>query len=348
MRRLLAVLLPLMLVVPSAASAQAEAPGLVSIARAAAEQNGFSGVVLVAAGDDVLVDRGFGEANREWGIANGVDTRFRLGSLTKQFTAALVLKLVDDGKVDLDAPIARYLDDAPAGWAKVSVRDLLAHTSGIPNFTTMDGFDAWAMTAREPNEIVGFFRGQPLDFAPGSRFEYSNSNYEVLGLLLQRVTGRAYGALLHDRLFAPLGLGDSGLDSDALVLPHRAAGYRWRDGALVRARGISISVPWAAGGVYSTSHDLLDWARALYGGRVLSAESLAAMTRKGPGDYGLGQEVGAFRGHRLIEHEGRIEGYSSYLGYLPDWKLTVVVLSNVSDTPAGVLAHRLIEGYAAR
>lgn len=346
MRPFLGLLIALT-IMPATALARTPSPAtsLLAIAQQAADQNGFSGTVLVVADGKILLDRGFGQASREWHVPNMPDAHYRIGSLTKQFTAALVLQLRDEGRVDLKASVRHYLPSAPTSWEKVSVRDLLAHRSGIPNFTGMEGFDIWAMQPHQPAALLDFFREAPLDFDPGTRFEYSNSNYIVLGLLLEHVTGRHYAELLDERLLGPLGLSDSGLDRDDLVLPRRAVGYQWRNGALAPARGGSISVPWSAGGMYSTTHDLWKWERALFDGRVVSSASLRDMTTPGLGDYGLGLAISTFQGHRLFDHEGRIEEFSAYLGYLPDWKMTVVILSNISDTPGGVLAHRLLAGY---
>ena len=235
-----------------------------AVVRSYAESdNTFMGAVLVAEGDRVLLDKGYGSADLEWNIPNAPDVRFRLGSLTKQFTAALVLLLQQDGKLRLDDPVVKHLPDAPKAWEKITVAHLLGHTSGIPNFTRDKAFAAWSMSAHTHAEEIAFFRDKALDFAPGERFAYSNSNelydgsslnaeplafepgsqyaysnsnYAVLGAIIEAVGGGEYRDLLHERLFAPLGLESTGLDTDELVLPRRAQGYHPGKNGPVHAR----------------------------------------------------------------------------------------------------------------
>ncbi|MBW4045173.1 MAG: beta-lactamase family protein [Acidobacteria bacterium] len=250
--------------------------------------NAFMGAVLVASGDQVLLDKGYGEANLEWNIPNAPDVKFRLGSLTKQFTATLVLLLQQEGRLHLEDPVNKYLPDAPKTWERITLANLLGHTSGIPNFTDDKEFETWRMNPHTSAEELAFFRDKPLGFEPGTKFAYSNSNYEVLGLVIEKASGQKYGDLLRERIFQPLGMHDTGLDTDELILPKRAQGYMKGKDGLVRARSESMSVPWAAGSIYSTTGDLLLWEHGLFGGKVLNQASLQVMTTAGKGDYGLG------------------------------------------------------------
>ncbi len=220
------------------------------------------GAVLVADGDRLLLDKGYGTADLEWSIPNAPNVRFRLGSLTKQFTAALVLLLQQDGKLHIEDPINKYLPDAPKAREKITLANLLGHTSGIPNFTNDKAFETWKMSSHTHEEEVALFRDKPLVFEPGSQYAYSNSNYEVLGTLIEQVSGRSYGDLLKERLFQPLGMVNSGLDTEELILPRRAQGYQQGQSGLEHARSESLTVPWAAGGLYSTTGDLLCWERS--------------------------------------------------------------------------------------
>src|SRR5664279_2043516 len=288
--------------------------------------NAFMGTVLVVDGDHVLLDKGYGMADLEWGIPNIPDAKFRLGSLTKQFTAALVLLLRQDGKLKISDPISTYLPDAPKAWEKVTLAELLGHTSGIPSFTELKEFPAWSMSPRTPTEELAFFSDKPLEFDPGSRFHYSNSNYEVLGVVIEKVSGKKYGDLLRERIFDPLGMKDSGLDTDQLVLPKRAQGYMPGPGGLVLARSESMTVPWAAGSIYSNTGDLLKWQHGLFGGKVLSAESLKAMTTPGKGEYGLGVMVSKKAELDVVQHGGGIEGFNTNLMYVRDKRIAIVVL----------------------
>jgi CubicO group peptidase (beta-lactamase class C family) len=316
---------------------------LEQVASSYTAKNAFMGAVLVVDGDRVLLDKGYGMADLEWGNANAPDVKFRLGSLTKQFTATLVLLLQQDGKLKIDAPVSTYLPDAPKAWEKITLAELLGHTSGIPSFTDLKEFRAWSMSPHTSEEELALFRDKPLDFEPGSKFAYSNSNYEVLGAVIEKVSTRIYGDLLRERIFDPLGMKDSGLDNDYLILPKRAQGYSPGPMGLRLARSESMTVPWAAGSIYSTTGDLLKWERGLFGGNVLSAESLKAMTTPGKSNYGLGVFVADKDGHKVISHGGSIEGFHTYLMYMPDRRLAVVVLSNVNSAAPEAMGDQLLD-----
>jgi CubicO group peptidase (beta-lactamase class C family) len=190
------------------------------------------------------------------------------------------------------------------------------------------------MNPHSPAEVLALVRDKPLDFEPGARFEYSSSNYELLGAIIEKVGGKPYGEQLQERIFGPLGMRRSGLDADGLVLARRAQGYRVQpDGVLAHDPSGSMTVPWAAGSIYSTTGDLLRWERALFGGKLLSADELKAMTTPGLGAYGLGVVVSSAGGRTLIWHNGGIGGFNSYLAYAPDCRLTVVVLGNLFNIP---------------
>ena len=305
--------------------------------------NAFMGAVLVVDGDQVLLDKGYGMADLEWGNANAPDVKFRLGSVTKQFTATLILLLQEDGKLKIGDPVSKYLPDAPKSWEKITLADLLGHTSGIPNFTDMKEFGVWRMSPHTPEEELAFFRDKPLDFEPGSKFAYSNSNFEVLGMVIEKVTGKKYGDLLRERILDPLGMKDSGLDTDELILPRRAQGYMHGKGGLVLARSESMTVPWAAGSIYSTTGDLLKWEHGLFGGKVLSADSLKAMTTPGKGNYGLGVAVAEKDGLKEVSHGGGIEGFNTELIYVPERRIAVVVLGNVNGTAPALMGEQLLD-----
>jgi len=325
---------------PDQANVQAR---LAQVAGSYAPDNAFMGAVLVARGDQVLLDKGYGQADLAWGLPNAPDVKFRIGSITKQFTAALVLMLRDEGKLSLADPVGRYLPDAPKAWDKVTLADLLGQTSGIPDFTADKRFHEWAMSPRASAELLAFFEPLPLTFEPGAKFSYSNSNYEVLGAVIEKVSGKSYADLLSERILKPLGMNDTGLDADDLILAKRAQGYRRGKDGLVQARSESLTVPWAAGAMYSTTGDLLRWQRGLYSGKLLSAASLAAMTTAGKGDYGLGLLVIQHDGQRVIWHNGGIEGFHAFLAYAPERQVTVAVLSNIDNGLPDVVGTQLLD-----
>jgi CubicO group peptidase (beta-lactamase class C family) len=301
------------------------------------------GTVLVVNGDKVLLDKGYGMADLEWGNADTPDVKFRLGSLTKQFTATLVLLLQEDGKLKVDDPVSKYLPDAPKTWEKITLANLLGHTSGIPSFTDMKEFGVWRMSPHTTDEELALFRDKPLDFEPGSKFAYSNSNFEVLGAVIEKVSGKKYRDLLRERIFDPLGMKDSGLDTDELILPKRAQGYMPGPGGLVLARSESMTVPWAAGSIYSTTGDLLKWEHGLFGGKVLSGDSLKAMTTPGKGSYGFGLFIADKGGLKEVSHGGGIEGFNTNLIYVPERRIAVVVLSNVNGAAPGTMGDQLLD-----
>src|SRR5271170_16760 len=291
----------------------------------------FMGSVLVARGDQVLLSRGYGSANLEWNIPDAPNTKFRLGSLTKQFTAASILLLEERGKLKTDDLVKKYVPDAPAAWDKITIFHVLTHTSGIPNFTSFPDYSSQEPFETTPEKLVARFRNKPLDFQPGEKWDYSNSGYVLLGFLVEKVSGESYEKFLQENIFGPLGMKDSGYDSNSAVIPRRAAGYTPSKDGPVNARFIHMSIPFSAGALYSTPEDLWRWEQGLFGGKLLSAASLAKMTTPFKDDYAFGLAVATQDGHKRIQHNGGIEGFNTDLAYYPDDKLTVVVLSNINS-----------------
>jgi CubicO group peptidase (beta-lactamase class C family) len=310
--------------------------------------NTFMGSVLVARGNEILLNKGYGEANVEQNIPNDPNTKLRIGSLTKQFTAALVLLLQQDGKIRIEDPVRKYLLDAPKSWDKITLTELLGHNSGIPEIQSDPRFRSWAMSPHTHAEEFALFKDRPLNFEPGSKNEYSNSNYLVLGAVIEKVTGEDFGTLLHNRILKPLGMNDSGVDKDGPVLPKRAQGYNNNNGRLVPAASESMSVPWSAGSIYSTANDLLRWEHGLFGGKVLSAASLEAMTTPGKVSHGFGIGVTAEDGMKLVEHNGAIEGFVAHLAYVPEPRIAVIVLSNVFGGAPPAMGNQLVEAMLGK
>lgn len=318
------------------------------IANSYTPKNAFMGTVLVVEGDRVLLDKGYGLASLEWQVPNAPEAKFRLGSLTKQFTATLILLLEQDGKLKVNDPVSKYLPDAPPTWARITLANLLSHTSGIPSFTGLKEFPQWSMNPHTPDEEIALFRDKPLDFEPGSKFDYSNSNFIVLGAVIEKVSGKKYGDLLRERIFDPLGMKDTGLDRDDLVLPKRAEGYRPGPQGLEVARSESMSIPWSAGALYSTTGDLLKWEHGLFGGKILNEDSLRQMTTPGKGNYGFGVFIQTQDGVRVVSHGGGIEGFNTHLAYAPEKQIAVVVLSNVNGGAPGSMGDQLMDTVLGR
>jgi CubicO group peptidase (beta-lactamase class C family) len=273
------------------------------------------GNILIVRDGQVLAERSFGSANLEWKIANTASTRFRIGSLTKQFTAASILLLQERGKLHLDDPISKYLDNAPAAWSGITLLHLLRHTSGIISITDLPNDQAALTRGGTPAEIVERFRNQRLLFPPGTQSRYSNSGYILLGIVVEKASGEPYGTFLQRNIFDPLGMRDTGIDNDSEILLGRASGYRVEGGAFRHADFIDMRVPFAAGDLYSTTGDLVRWQEALFGGKLLRPDSLERMTTPGKDDFGLGLMVKQEDGEREISHTGGIQGFVADLRY---------------------------------
>jgi CubicO group peptidase (beta-lactamase class C family) len=302
----------------------------------------FTGAVLVAKKGGALFDRAYGLANREWDIANTPATHFRIGSITKQFTAVAILVLEERGQLKLTDPVSVHLADAPAAWSKITLHHLLTHTSGLSNVTSDPEFFLWKRLPATVTQMVGRFRDLPLDFPAGERHAYSNSNYLVLGLIVEKVSGgQRFGDFLREQVLDPLGLNDSGLDVNHRILPRRAAGYERSGDKIFNAPYSDMSVPHAAGAMYSTTHDLWRWATAVFHDKLITPASRAKLLTPGKDNYALGVRVNVSHGRKVIEHGGNIAGFSSYLAHYPDDDLTVVVLANQETRIAAELAGRL-------
>jgi D-alanyl-D-alanine carboxypeptidase len=330
----------------AASSSRGYAHAAESVVKAYAEPGVFSGAVLVAKDGKPIFRKGFGLADREWDVANTPETRFRLGSITKQFTATAILQLAEQGKLGLDDPISKYYPAAPAAWAPITLKHLLTHTSGIPSYTAIPGFFAQlARLDRTPEEIIALTRDKPLDFPPGSKYAYDNTGYVLLGYVIEKVSGQSYAAYLQDHIFTPLGMKDTGYDVSGEVLARRASGYSVMGGKVRNADYLAMTLPYAAGSLYSTVDDLLIWDQALHAGKAIKPASVAAMFTDYGFKYGFGQGVGVQNGHRTWSHSGGINGFSTMLTHLPDDGLTVIVLSNVAQAPSGRIAQKLVDAY---
>lgn len=297
-----------------------------------AQQGSFSGSALVAYRGRVLFSGGYGLANREEGIPASARTRYRLASVTKPLTALGVLRLAAAGKLGLDASICDYLDPCPPAWAPVRVADLLGQTSGIPNFTDFADFPGLEQRPASPDQVIARFRDLPLGFAPGSVYQYTNSNYVLLARIIERASGQSYEGFMRQELFGPLGMGDTGLDpGDFSPL----AGTRGYSGGALDIP-LDVSNLYGAGNLYSSVEDLFKLSVALDGGRILPGDLAARMVAPGQGRYALGWMIEQRGPHRLVYHPGSMSGAATWFGRYPDAGVTVIVLSN--DYYANVFA----------
>jgi CubicO group peptidase (beta-lactamase class C family) len=308
-----------------------------------AQEGGFSGSVLIAQGDNVLLKAGYGMADIENHVSNTPQTRFHIGSVTKQFTAMAVLILHDRGEVDLGEQVCNHIPACPSAWREITIHQLLTHTSGLP--------DSWQFYADKnkpdvsygPEEIIGWFRDAPLDFEPGARFSYSNTGYLLLGYLVEQVSGQSYEAFLGQQVFEPLEMTNTGLAQDDTDL---AIGY---SSIGLEAAFMNPSLAYSAGGLCSTVEDLHRWDRSFYTEELIPEElldtiftpfvSTPALPYVPPYDpvgYGYGWFVGELLGHRVAGHGGTYNGFRALIERYPDDGISIIILSNLQGSDSTV------------
>ena len=343
-------LLAAILIIGPASAQQAPVPTqrIDSLVTAYQDARLFNGAVMVGQGDSVVYARAVGDANMEWDVPNRPDTRFHIGSVTKQFTAALILTLVEENEIALDSTISTYLPDYPGpGADRITIHHLLTHRSGIPSFTGFEDYASRIMRLEwEPDSLVAEFAGRGLDFEPGRQWAYSNSGYFLLGVIAQEVTGQHYATALREKVLAPLDLdGPIGYAFSDQVIEREASGYEQTVWGYRRAEPIESSVPLSAGMLYATPGGLHQWTRALHTGRVLSDSLYEKMTTPhAPSGYGYGLVMRAdtLSGTpvSIAGHGGGINGFTSSLTYVTPGEYTIVALDNTT----GGSTSRLTEG----
>jgi CubicO group peptidase (beta-lactamase class C family) len=301
----------------------------------------FSGSVLVSRGGETLFSRGYGLANAEHGVPNTPRTKFRLGSITKQFTAMAILILKERGKLGLDDPVGKYVDDPPRAWEGVTIHHLLTHTSGVHSYTSDPDYMKSMAKPETVKGMIARFKDKPLDFKPGEKFSYSNSGYFLLGAVIEKASGMSYEDFLRREVFDPLGMKDTGYDHFKTVLPLRASGYERTPKGLQNAAYLDMAQPYSAGSLYSTVEDLARWDRALAEGKLIGKDSYAAMLRPAKNDYAYGWSVTTRAGRKEVGHGGGINGFATQITRYPDQGVCVVVLCNVLPASPGRVARDL-------
>jgi CubicO group peptidase (beta-lactamase class C family) len=299
---------------------------------------------LVAYKGEIIYKKAFGLANIENAISMKPDMIFRIGSITKQFTAIAILRLMEQGKLDLQDELTKYLPDYPVNGKKITIEHLLTHTSGIKSYTGMEEFNGVQGKDMKVDELVAFFKNAPMDFDPGIQWKYNNSGYVLLGAILEKITGKPYGEYIEETIFKPLGMKNSLYGSNAKIIPNRASGYDPGKTGVQNAAYLSMTLPYAAGSLMSSVEDLYKWNRALRSNQLVKKETLEkAFTgyklQSGRNtNYGYGWTIGDIGNHRVIEHSGGIPGYLSDALYAPEDDIFIAVLSNCTcNAPDGVL-----------
>ena len=309
------------------------------------EGRGFSGVVLVERSGKVIFEHAYGFANTEQQLPNTLDTKFRIGSITKTFTAIVIMQLEGQGRLALTDSVCKYIDECPPGWAEIKLHHLLSHSTGIFNYTKVDNIEALFASPQTQAQVLARFIHEPLAFAPGKRFEYSNSNFRLLGLVIEKVTGQTYEAALHERIFEPLGMHDTGISHDWAKTPQAATGY-WqsREGTFGIAPIVDGSWSFADGGIYSTVGDLKKLSDALDRETLLPRATLERMWTPVHEEYGYGWSTHKISrltfNRRVVSHGGSLPGFLSQFQRVVDDDLTLVVLTNSArSSPPRVAAE---------
>lgn len=324
-----------------------------------AKQDQLSGSILVAVDGKVLLSKGYGMANLELDVPNTPQTKFQLGSLTKQFTAMAILQLQQQGKLNVHDPICQYIRYTmvcPEAWQSITIHHLLTHTSGIKDYTAFSNFSEFGKQSMKPLELSKLFRDLPLNFTPGERWDYSNSGYVLLGHIIEWVSDESYGIFLLKNIFQPLQMADTGYGNNSTILKDRADGYF---SSAARADYFDPSVAYAAGGLYSTVKDLFLWDQALSTDKLIPRtlrDQMFTSFSPIPSDsdiftympadvtdvgYGYGWVIGKQSNHLWVWHSGHYSGFSNMISRYPDDKVTIILLTNREATGLGDIASEI-------
>ncbi len=299
----------------------------------------FNGTVLLARNGTVVLSKGYGMADVTRGVENTPKTRFRLASVSKPFTATAIMRLQQQGKIQIAASVCNYLPSCPAAWQPITIHHLLTHTSGLPNYTDFADYEPTQGQPATPEQLLARFNTMPLLFAPGSQYMYENSDFVLLGVIIEQVSGKRYADFMRDEVFGVVGMRDSGFDTSTSTVDASIA--QPYSGFQQPARFLDTSTLFSAGGIYSTVEDMYRFDRALYGDGLLNVSSKQAMWTAHASGYGYGWRVTDRYGHRRISHPGFMDGAATAFVRFPDDDITVIVLSNMSSADVGVISDYL-------
>jgi CubicO group peptidase (beta-lactamase class C family) len=310
----------------------------------------FRGAVLVAKDGKILLCKAYGMANVELDVPNKIDTKFRLGSITKQFTAMAIMQLKEKGFLDLQDPLSKYIPDYPNG-DKITIHHLLSQTSGIPEIFSIEGVSKKTVKTHTLEKLISRFKDKPLDFNPGEKFAYSNSNYMLLTYIIEKVSGKKYETFLKENIFEPLNMKDTGYDDYNRIIKNRASGYSLYNGELENADYVDMSFPSGAGALYSTVKDLYLWDQALYTDKLVSQESIKKIftpyidsSNSIPKtEYGYGWFIQSSPHGKLVSHGGQINGFSAFISRYIENKVCIIILSNFAYTSVWQISENLAD-----
>ena len=305
----------------------------------------FNGTVLVAEKGKIILEKGYGMYDFEKKLANKPETRFEIGSITKQFTSMIIMKLYERGQIDLTGKLSQYLPYyRKDNGDRITIHNLLTHTSGIPNYTDNRNFMQSEVTKPiTPKDLILNYCSSDLEFEPGTKFNYSNSGFVILGAVIEEITGKKYKDVLNEEILMPLGMYDSGYEDLTQPMPNRALGYDRSPDGLKRSRPIDMTIPFAAGAMYSTVQDLYKWDRALYTEKLITNKTKEMMFTPFLSNYAYGWSVQMFpvngKEKKLITHSGGIFGFVSNIARVPEDDLVIIALSNFGAGQSEVLTQ---------
>jgi CubicO group peptidase (beta-lactamase class C family) len=323
--------------IPAAAAGQTASPlsaKFDSIIDEAYKPGEPGGVVLVSRNSQVVYERAFGMANVELNVPMQTNAVFAIASMTKQFTAVAALQQIENGKFSLSDTVGKFLPDYPAHLKRISIEQLLTHTAGVPNAKSVSSLLGMGRGWLSADQVMATFKDQPLDFEPGTRWAYSNSGYQLLGYVIEKVTGEPYPEFIEKTILKPLGMENSLWGNDMRVVPNRAAPYLFTRNGLENAVNGNVQIAWAAGALQSTARDFLKWHTALMAGSVIKKATLERAWSPGrlrdgtQTNYGYGWFLGVLQGTRVVEHGGNMGGFMSHVMYLPREDILVEVFLN--------------------
>jgi CubicO group peptidase (beta-lactamase class C family) len=330
MKKYLFILLLLCVIFSNAQTDIEKAARIDLMLRVHAKKNMFSGSVLIAKKGKILLSKGYGMANTTSTISNSPTTKFKLASVSKQFTAMAIMILQENGKLSTEDKLIKYIPDYPDG-DKITIHHLLTHTSGIPNLTALPVFDSIKGKPHTLEQVIAITKSKALEFEPGSKFNYSNSGYILLTYIIEKASGKKYGDYLKETIFDPLQMKNSGLYPPNGILKNAAIGYTEANEGLIPAPYVDMTIPAGAGALYSTVEDLFLWDQALYTEKLVKKETMEKMMTVFKDNYAYGWMVTKYKDHKKFFHGGGIEGFNTVINRFTDDELCIIILKNVDN-----------------
>ncbi len=322
--------------------AQNEAASIDTLLNAFCRLGQFNGSALVAKNGTILLNKGYGYRNVETGVMNDPNSIFQLGSVTKQFTSAVILKLQSQNKLSVSDKLSKYFPDYPKGDS-ITIKELLTHTSGIYNYTNDENFMKNEITKPKTREqMMALFENKPLDFSPGTAWNYSNSGYSLLGYIIEKVAQTSYEQAVHQYIFSPLKMTHSGFDFTDLKSPDKTIGYYVLNAHdTTKAPIVDSTISFSAGAIYSTTGDLYRWSQALENNSILSTSEQNEAYTPVKNNYGYGWGIDSIDGKRRLAHNGGIPGYITTISRVPADDVTIILLSNASNETIGKISNNI-------